>query len=124
MLESEWQRTVIEAAQSLGWKVAHFRPGRVGDSWRTPVAADGAGFPDLVLVRDRVLFVELKSDNGKLSPPQQSWRFAIMDAALKSMGEPKVGDILPFSYHVWRPDDWHDVEFLLRRVTFQRDAGA
>jgi hypothetical protein len=70
--------------------------------WRTPVTADGAGWPDLVLVRDRVLYVELKTAKGKLSVEQRVWR-----AALEGCGE---------EFHVWRPEHWRDgrVERVLR----------
>jgi hypothetical protein len=47
---------------AYGWRAAHFRPARTAKGWRTPVAADGAGFPDLVLVRrTRIVAAELKS---------------------------------------------------------------
>jgi len=71
--EAAFQQTVIDLAHMLGWKVAHFRPARTEKGWRTPVAADGAGFPDLVLVRERVVFMELKSDRGRLSVAQRAW---------------------------------------------------
>ena len=95
MTESQFQAAVIELAQLNGWLCAHFRTAKVGDSWQTPVAADGKGFPDLVLVhpkRKRVWFVELKSESGRLSPAQRAW----MDA-LESAGA-LTG--------VWRPSDW------------------
>ena len=77
MSEQELLEAVIELAHLYRWRVAHFRPARTEHGWRTPVAADGAGFPDLVLVRDRVLFVELKSARGRLSVEQQDWLSAL-----------------------------------------------
>jgi hypothetical protein len=62
--------------------------------WRTAVAGDGAGFPDLVLVGEPgVLFVELKSAKGRLSEDQKGWIAAL---------EPHVDTM------VWRPADWQD----------------
>src|SRR5690606_4527127 len=61
--ESAFQRQVLALAKMLGWRTAHFRPAmnQRGD-WRTPVAGDGKGWPDLVLVKgERVLFRELKT---------------------------------------------------------------
>lgn len=46
--EAELQSAVIELARTLGYRVAHFRAARTAQGWRTPVEADGAGFPDLV----------------------------------------------------------------------------
>ena len=61
--EKDFQHTVVEVAKLYGWIHYH-----TYSSKRSP-----AGFPDLVLVRDRVLFRELKTDTGKLSPHQKLW---------------------------------------------------
>ena len=81
MTEGELQQAVIELARVLGWRVAHFRPAQTARGWRTPVEADGKGFPDLVLVRGRALaFAELKSDRGRLSVEQRAWIDALAEA--------------------------------------------
>jgi hypothetical protein len=107
--ERDWQQTVIEAAQALGFKVAHFRPAKTARGWRTPVQADGAGFPDLVMVRgERIIFAELKSDTGKISVDQEAW--------LEALGQ--AGEA-----YVWRPRDWDSVvENLSRPNTGRPDA--
>lgn len=103
--EADFQVTVIKLAQYLGWKVAHFRGVRVlrangGIRYQTPVQGDGKGFPDLVLVRrNRLIFAELKSDTGKLSPEQRQWL-----EALKATGA---------EVYVWRMSDWDDIQALL-----------
>jgi hypothetical protein len=79
--EKDWQKTVIDLAHSTGWKVAHFRGAwsKDGKRFMTPVAGDGAGFPDLVLARTnhqgkrQALFIELKTDKGILSLEQLEW---------------------------------------------------
>lgn len=90
--ESAWQRTVVEAASAHGWHHYHTH-----DSRRSP-----AGFPDLVLcnpLQERVWFVELKTDAGKLGAQQADWlgwlRRSGMDA------------------DVWRPRDWLAVARIL-----------
>lgn len=102
--ESDLQGAIIEAARLCGWRVAHFRPARTAHGWRTPVAADGAGFPDLVLVRERVVFVELKGDGGRLRPEQQGW----LDALGRGGQE----------CYVWTPSSWMsgDVDTALKPV--------
>lgn len=102
--EREWQATVIELARLYGWRVAHFRPARTARGWRTPVEADGAGFPDLVLVRgDALLFAELKAERGRPTPQQAEWLEAL-DSARTVRAE------------LWRPSDFDRAHGLLRRL--------
>ena len=104
--EADFLATIIEYAQAKGWMVAHFRPGmtsrvdRAGKPvWVTPVQADGKGFPDLVLVRDgQLLFIEVKSEKGKLSEEQAEWILQLIKVAYSS---PRV------EVHLWRPSDWY-----------------
>jgi len=93
--EAELQEVVIDTARLLGWRVAHFRPARTERGWRTPVAADGAGFPDLILARPGrpLLCVELKSAKGQVSTDQGEWL-----RVLELAGGCDV--------RLWRPNDW------------------
>ena len=64
----------------------------------TPVAADGAGFVDLVLVhpaRGVTLFRELKARKGRMSPAQEQW-----GVWLTAGGN---------DWGVWRPADWSEI---------------
>lgn len=99
--EAEFQAQVIGMAHAFGWLVAHFRPSlNQRGEWQTAVAADGAGFPDLVLCRERVLWVELKTDKGRVKPSQKDWHDALR-AAVEEV-------------YVWRPRDWEFIEEMLR----------
>ena len=103
MTESDLQDAVIELAHLLNWRVMHQRPGLTQSGhWRTATQGDGRGWPDLVLVRERVLYRELKSDRGTLSVEQQDWIHA-----LKLAGQ---------DVDVWRPADWTsgEIERVLR----------
>lgn len=74
--ERDFQRLVIDLAHLYRWKVAHFRPARTEHGWATPVAADGKGFPDLVLCHvdpDMVIFAELKIDRSWPTDDQLDW---------------------------------------------------
>lgn len=105
--EPEFQSAVIDYAQLMGWRVAHFRAARTERGWRTPVAADGAGFPDLVLVRGgRLIFAELKARRGALRSGQLEWIEALGEVA-RSAGR--------VSMYIWRPDDWPAIEEVLKR---------
>ena len=54
-----------------------------------------------MLVRNEVLFVELKSDTGKLTDDQKRWDNALLFAGA--------------NYSVWRPRDWDKVHEKLSR---------
>lgn len=107
LTEAQWQEQVLGMARLFGWRCAHFRPALTAKGYRTPVQADGAGFPDLVLARQRpgqygeLLFVELKSDSGRLSPRQHAW-IELLD------------HVDGVEVYVWRPEDADEVEAVLR----------
>jgi hypothetical protein len=102
MTERDFQRAVVETARLFGWRVAHFRPARRNDgTWRTPVEGDGAGFPDLVLLRrERMMVRELKVGTGKLTREQEDWLRWFRDAGVDAC--------------VWRPEEWPGIEEELR----------
>lgn len=73
MNEAELQRTVLDAARLGGWIVHHSRPALTSTGrWVTPLSGD-PGLPDLILVRERVLWLELKSERGVVSTHQTVW---------------------------------------------------
>ena len=86
--EKAFAATVRAYAEALGWTVYWV--------WRS--IHSPAGEPDLRLIRPpRVLFVELKSAKGKLTPAQEEARDLLM-------GCPGV------EYYLWRPQDWPEIE--------------
>lgn len=105
--EAEFQRQVIEYAQMHGWRVAHFRKVRVQRKngevyYETPVAADGKGFPDTILVHEQLcqcLVAELKVGNNQPTFEQREWL-----SAFRAAGVPT---------YVWRPCDWAEIETVL-----------
>ena len=91
--EEDLLAMVIDLAHLKGWLVSHFRPAWSSKGYRTPVQGD-KGFPDLVLVKGkRLLFVELKSEKGKLWLEQENWRQVL--SGVKGV-----------KYYLWRPVDW------------------
>ena len=93
MTEAEFQAQVIALATLGGW--AHYH---TFDSRKS-----AAGFPDLVLVRrNQVLFIELKSERGRVSPEQRAWLDRLEQA-------------VPGSTDVWYPHDLPNIEKLLTR---------
>lgn len=90
--ERQFQQQVLGLARLLGWRSYH--------TWSSIHSA--AGFPDLVLVRPpRLVFCELKSARGRLSPAQQDW--------LEALGAcPGV------EAFCWRPDQLEQIAAVLR----------
>lgn len=82
MTEKQLQQAIVDCARLLGWLVFHPYDSRKSEP----------GFPDLVMVRDRVVYAELKRAGGSTTPAQQKWIHALREA-----GE---------EVHVWRPVDW------------------
>jgi VRR-NUC domain len=93
MSERELQTAVCELLELFGWRWMHQRPARTRDGWRTAISGD-AGFPDIVAVRERVVWIELKSENGRLSAEQGHWLAELGYAGME--------------VHCWRPSDWRD----------------
>lgn len=88
--EAQWQHVVTDLAKLLGWR-----------TWHCTIAyRSAAGFPDLVLVRDRVVFAELKAERGKLTAAQEIWLLWLRAAGAE--------------VHVWRPSDLDAVRECLR----------
>jgi hypothetical protein len=91
MTEREWQTQVVEAARLLGWSVYHTHDSRRSEP----------GWPDLALVRDRLVMAELKTDTGRVSDDQRRW-LDMLDAA-------------GVETYLWRPKDMDEVLSVLRR---------
>lgn len=103
--EEGFQQLIIEYAQKMGWMAAHFRSVRIqraDGSWyyATPAGADGEGFPDLVLSRERIIIAEIKKQKGRRSHAQLRWAYALARAKAE--------------YYCWRPSDWEEIEKVLR----------
>ena len=101
--EKEFLEQVLALGKLYHWRCAHFRHALQRDGkYLTPVQADGAGFPDLVMVRDeRVVWAELKSEKGRVSDRQLEW--------IKALAKAKQKEV-----YVWRPSQWEELEEILR----------
>jgi hypothetical protein len=77
--EDAWTSWVLDAASLRGWRFWHDRDSRL----------NARGFPDLLLLRDRSVWAELKSETGLVRPGQVEFA-----ADLTRAGQP---------WHLWRP---------------------
>ncbi len=91
--EGQFQSAVIALAKKNGWLVYH-----TFDSRRSE-----PGFPDLVLVLNRVIFAELKSKEGRQTAEQANWADALVEAKAE--------------FHFWRPVDWPVIVRILEGVS-------
>lgn len=83
MSENGLKQVVLKLAYANGWAVYHVPQATMNNG-------GGKGYPDLTLARDKeCLWIELKAQDGKVSPFQEGWLAA-----------------LPHAY-VIRPSDWH-----------------
>ena len=103
--ESDLQQRITDRATALGWWIHHDRPARLKHGeWITPISGD-PGFPDLVLVRDgRVIFIEVKTEKGRLTKAQSGWLGAL------GISDPDPGDV---EVYIWRPSDLSIIEKVL-----------
>ena len=100
--ERQFQDSVIELATRLGWMWYC-----VPDSRRCP-----AGWPDLVLCRPPVvLFVECKTDKGRIRPEQREW----LEALSRCDG---------VEARVWRPRNWPEIVDTLTGVADEAADGS
>lgn len=89
--ERDFQAHVLEMVRAFGWRAYH--------SWSS--VNSQRGFPDLVLVRERVIFAELKREDGRTTLEQAAW-LADLEAADAEV-------------HVWRPGDREEIAHVLAR---------
>lgn len=100
--EADWQRQVIEVATLYGWRYYHAPENRpvVGRNGKRYVQNIRAGWPDLTLAKDRLIFAELKTQTGAVTAEQWDWLDAL--AAVPGV-----------ETYVWRPGDMDEVREVL-----------
>jgi hypothetical protein len=98
--ERDFQRAITDTLTLFHWRWCHFRPAMTRRGWRTALSGS-PGFPDIVAVRgNRILFLELKAEKGRLSDEQGRWLAALGAAGAEA--------------RCWRPSDWDAIEETLR----------
>lgn len=65
---------IIDIARLLGWRVYHTFDSRKSE----------AGFPDLVLVRERVIYAEIKMVGQRPRPSQIDWLNSLSKAGAEA----------------------------------------
>lgn len=93
-MEAAVQETIVDLATTLRWRSYH-----TYDSRRS-----AGGYPDLTLVRDRVVFAELKRAGEQPKPDQVEW----LDALAGGGAE----------VYLWRLSDFEEIKRILGRWTW------
>ena len=74
--EAHLEEWLLDLIQVTHWHSVHIRPAMRRDgTWISPVAGEGKGYPDWSLFKPGhyPVLVELKAEDGKLSPEQVAW---------------------------------------------------
>jgi hypothetical protein len=94
ILEKEWDATLFNSKRGLapatGWKLLYHTLRSKGSR---------SGFPDRVLVRDRVIFAELKREKTKPTDEQKAWLDGLARAGAET--------------YLWIPSDLNEIGRIL-----------
>ena len=95
MNEKAFQEIVVTTARENGWMVYHTYDSRKSEP----------GFPDLCMVKNGwILFVELKTDKGKVTTAQRQW----IEQFIRHQY-----DCQNLLVEIWRPHIWDEKKKLL-----------
>lgn len=85
-------------APILGWRLCYHTLRSKGSQ---------SGFPDRVLIRDRIIFAELKREQAKPTAAQREWLDGLASASAE--------------VYLWRPSDLDEIATILgKRWTFEK----
>jgi hypothetical protein len=103
MLEKYFAEQVEHLLNLYGWRWTHFEPAiRQSGGWATALRGM-KGLPDYVAVRDGALvFAEIKSDRGKLTPDQAEWIT-------------RLQGVQTVRTEIWYPEDLPEIKQILGR---------
>jgi hypothetical protein len=108
MTETQLQTAVLDRCRVYQLRAVHFRPARTAQGWRTPVQADGAGWPDATIVGSKLIIRELKAQGAYPTAGQRVWLDALTAAGIDAC--------------VWKPVDLltgridHELSAISRKV--------
>lgn len=83
--EDHLQQLITDLAKTLRWVWWHDNDSRRND----------AGLPDLLLIRERAIWRELKTEKGRLKPEQAAWGQRLLRSGQ--------------DWAIWRPSDWWEI---------------
>lgn len=107
--EKEWSDALVGTlgkpglARQLGWGKG---PGEGAAYHTLRSKGSDSGFPDWVLVRDRPIFLELKTEAGKVSPNQRIWISTLLKGGaevyvVRPSHLEEIGYVLQSRHRIW-----------------------
>ncbi len=125
--ETAFSTQVEDLLKLYQWRWTHFRPAWSSKGYRTPIKGH-KGFPDYVCVRPpRLIFAEIKSEIGKLSPEQDGWLDDLRECvrmitlepipigSIKGIKLTKSGGLIPsLEVYLWRPSQFEEILEILK----------
>lgn len=91
--EAQFQQQITDLCDWLGLRWHH----------ETDSRKSKKGFPDLVICGQRLIFVELKSEKGRVTKAQQEWLDDLRAAGIEA--------------YVWRPSDLQMATGVLQQLS-------
>lgn len=88
--EKAFQADIVKFAEKQGWTCYHTYNSRKSQE----------GYPDLTLVRERVVWIEAKTETGVVSAAQQTWHELLNAAGQEA--------------YIFRPKDWPQIVEVLK----------
>ena len=109
--EKQFEAQIKDLAKIYHWKYYH--------TWKS--IHSPAGFPDIVMVKPpRLIFAELKSEKGKITPEQEEWL-----SLLRQCGSYPSSSLIDdkgltlvyqrLGVYLWRPSDFETIIEILKR---------
>lgn len=113
--ESDFATTIEDALTRFGWLWCHYRPARTEQGWRTAITGF-KGMPDYIAVRnERLLFIELKSEKGRIAEEQKAWLAALRMCQVQAASQDSAGNEVPMpEMYLWKPSDFETAVRVLR----------
>ncbi|KKK55200.1 hypothetical protein LCGC14_3076950 [marine sediment metagenome] len=125
--ESDFASWFEDLLDTYGYKWMHPRPARVkrgGVEIYETAYSGHKGYLDYTIaheVKQRLIFAELKSETGKLSPDQQLWIDTLKECQRQITLTPvpipigrKLKLFYSFEVYVWRPSQRDEIEVILK----------
>jgi len=107
--ETAFATQVEHLLRQYGWRFMHIKPSVMQSGrWASSMNPEGKGYPDYTAVRrGRLLFIELKSERGKISPDQEEWLDDLINVARHT-------NFQEIQVYEWRPHMVEEISEILR----------